>query len=470
MKVLNTPPETVCDPYMNIYDCYGSDMLFYGTIVCLAITVSINIYGGYVSIIRWRNDMPIKLVHRVDGCWLPTYIDSVLLAAYLCNTYRIFFYICVLVDWPRNWISRSVLTGTLLYTMFLPLLVLLTGIISYIPSIFIRRSIFKHDNYLSTSKATYTLYAPTANQLFWMSAILATLHYIILISISICLGWIRHRGITKWDDPVHRVLGSYFVFGHVIMLFLNTEEINAGHRFRRIFITFALGSIASVVLGALVTAFLLSLWPSIIFFVGGNGVVYQTILLVLFYTQSQNTKAYLRRSTIPEQVTSAAWHTMITNAYLEPSKSIVEYNPSCVSLREQSQGFISARPRVFNIKPRYFVRPNMAKTNEIASCYGLQSTRMGFDGIGGGDDYMGTNWKGHNKSNEELCASIEAMQSPPPEYHFIQSQLEIKSISTQSNKPDGSFCITPSKWQYQSLIKPPDSIIIELQSTNQETL
>lgn len=140
MLLPNTSPDVVCDPYMNIYDCYGSEASFYSILSCLLFTFVTTVYGLYVSVTRLRHGIEFKPVRCMEGHWLPTYIDSTVMICYICNTYRMFHYICMLTDWPRHWIFRSLLTGIFIFTVHIPIIILMLGIINYIPSIFIRRS------------------------------------------------------------------------------------------------------------------------------------------------------------------------------------------------------------------------------------------------------------------------------------------------------------------------------------------
>jgi hypothetical protein len=204
---------------------------------------------------------------------------------------------------------------------------------------------FKQNESVIGQSQNYTLYVSSAKRLFWISIFIALTYLFFLLANSISLGWIRDCGITHMDDPVHRVLGSYaaiystilfamaLYYGHDFNTIicnhiyktslsgsLESEELNAAVRFRRIFIILVIATASCVFFSVLTTAFLLSLWPTIVLFVGGHALTYQTILIGVFYTQSQNTKAYVRRLTLSEKTNNNAWHTITNNAYLELEK------------------------------------------------------------------------------------------------------------------------------------------------------
>ncbi|KAI8054717.1 hypothetical protein BDF22DRAFT_742662 [Syncephalis plumigaleata] len=460
MLVPNTSsPDVVCDPYMNIYNCYGSKESFYSIFFCLLVTLVATVYGLCVSTTRWRHGIGMKLLHCVEGYWLPTYIDSVIMTCYLCNAYRMFHYICMLADWPRHWVWRGLLTGIFIFTVHIPVIIMIVGIISYIPSIFIRRSIFKQNDNAIGRLQRNTLYVPSAKQLFWISILLASSYLLCLLANSLSLGWIRARGMASIDDPVHRVLGSYaaiystilfvmalyYAHGFNIILCnhihrtslngsLKSEEINAGFRFRRIFIILIVATVSCVFFSILTTAFLLSLWPTIVLFVGGHALTYQTILIGVFYTQSQNTKAYIRRLTLSEETNyrhhdnndnNNAWHTITNNAYLEFDKSHEEYSPPChsfvMSFVPSAKGPLRFSKSSGKASP--YLNHLSISNNEDINSYGLQSTRIGIDRFdGGGDDYMGVSRrKERSRWNNEAHIDAEPRR-PPPSVQSVQTR------------------------------------------------
>ncbi|RKP25923.1 hypothetical protein SYNPS1DRAFT_22209 [Syncephalis pseudoplumigaleata] len=172
------------------------------------------------------------------------------------------------------------------------------------------------------------------------------------------------------------------------------------------------------------TVFLLDIWPTLVIFVGGHVVAYQGILISLFYTQSQNTKAYVRRMSMAEQTTQDAWHTITTNAYLEVNKSGTEGSLPSHSVSLQRGGQASPPPRYssrLSAKGQAYLNV-VAKHSEFMTSHGLQSTR-----IVDGDDYLGAVWKGRVPPNMD---SYIAMESLPMQ----ASTSSASSSQTQPNR------------------------------------
>jgi hypothetical protein len=186
MRLLNAPPNVSCDPYTNVFDCLGSDVTFYGILICFITAVFTALLFFYVTIYRWRHGAEMILFHRVDGYWLPANLEAITMICFISNFVRSFHHACLLLDWPTNWISRSAIGGLLLWSAHIQMVIGMMSLVSFIPSSFGKRSSKgRYRERIYIFECGFRLYTPPAFILVWTTVALSLFQFIEVFATTI---------------------------------------------------------------------------------------------------------------------------------------------------------------------------------------------------------------------------------------------------------------------------------------------
>ncbi|RKP09079.1 hypothetical protein THASP1DRAFT_29136 [Thamnocephalis sphaerospora] len=263
----NTPPEVLCSPNINIYDCSGSEYFFYAVLACQLSTVVTLATGFWVCVYRYRHGIAAAQFRRVNGYWMPAALDAFLFWGTLSIALRTVMFLFVLLDWPRSLLFREAFNMLMTAAPLFSVTLLTVGIISHIPPAFSHRSTpvpnFARCALRSCSCGVATCQAtsldralesgqtqrpalsaavhsdasrvaictPSTRLLYWIAIVFSAQLFAVNIANGALIGWSQDIGDIAMTHMLHRLGPLYFAAS---VLTLMAVTMYYGYGFYRI--------------------------------------------------------------------------------------------------------------------------------------------------------------------------------------------------------------------------------------------